>query len=88
MGYFVYILQSDSSGKYYIGSTDNIQRRVSQHNAGYSKATKSGVPWVLKRAEEYSTLTEARQREAQIKRMKSKKWIEWLLGEGVQKNLE
>ena len=79
--YFVYILQSDSTGKYYIGCTDNVERRVFQHNAGYSKATKGGVPWEVKRVEEFQTLMAARRREAQIKRMKSRKWIEELLGE-------
>ena len=79
--YAVYILKSDSAGKYYIGCTDNVERRVNQHNAGYSKATKSGVPWKLKRVEEFPTLAQARHREAQIKRMKSKKWIDQLLGE-------
>jgi len=81
MSHFVYILKSDSTGKYYIGCTDNVQRRIFQHNSGYSKATKAGVPWVLKRVEEFPTLAQARRREAQIKRMKSRKWIEELLGE-------
>jgi len=81
MSYFVYILKSDSAGKYYIGCTNNVERRIIQHNAGYSKATKAGIPWVVKRVEEFPTLAQARQREAQIKRMKSGKWIDQLLGE-------
>ncbi len=86
MSNFVYILKSDSTGKYYIGCTDDVERRVNQHNAGYSKATKGGVPWAVKRVEEFPTLAAARQREAQIKRMKSRKWIEQLLGERVPMN--
>ncbi len=81
IAYFVYILQSDSNGKFYIGSTGDLEKRLAQHNAGYSKSTKAGVPWTLRRVEEYPTLVEACKRERQIKKMKSRKWIESLLGE-------
>ncbi len=80
MSHFVYILQSKSNGKYYIGCSGNIEKRLAQHNSGYSKSTKAGVPWVLKRVEEFPTLVKARKREREIKKMKSRKWIEQLLG--------
>jgi len=32
MAYWVYILQSESSGRYYCGQTDDLERRVDQHN--------------------------------------------------------
>ena len=81
MSHFVYILQSNSNRKYYIGCTGNVEKRLAHHNAGYSKSTKAGVPWALKRVEEFPTLAGARQRENEIKKMKSRKWIEQLLGE-------
>ena len=79
MPYFVYILKSRKNGKYYVGSSKNVELRLFQHNAGYSKSTKNGVPWELKLAEEYESLAEAMNREAEIKKMKSRKWIEELL---------
>ena len=45
--FYVYVLRSESTGRRYIGSTANIAERLSQHNAGYCKATKHGVPWKL-----------------------------------------
>ncbi|MFA6470304.1 MAG: GIY-YIG nuclease family protein [Bacteroidota bacterium] len=40
--YFVYILQSLTSGKFYVGHTDNLPKRVQQHNSGYNPSTKPG----------------------------------------------
>ncbi len=65
--YFVYILKSQKSSKYYIGQTTNIKRRLLQHNNGKSKSTKSGIPWELVYSEDYATRTESVQRERYIK---------------------
>jgi putative endonuclease len=43
--YEVYILYSESTGKYYKGQTDDLEDRLRRHNHGYEKATKSGIPW-------------------------------------------
>ncbi len=67
-------------GSYYIGATDNIVRRLNQHNEGKVKSTKSYKPWRLIYNESYSTLSEARRREIKIKRWKSRKAIEKLIG--------
>jgi putative endonuclease len=45
--YEVYILYSESTGKYYKGQTDNLEGRLRRHNHGYEKATKRGIPWKL-----------------------------------------
>ncbi|MBI9062488.1 MAG: GIY-YIG nuclease family protein, partial [Marinilabiliaceae bacterium] len=34
MNYFVYILQSQRSGKYYCGQTNNVSDRLQRHNKG------------------------------------------------------
>ncbi len=68
---FIYILQcADKS--YYVGSTNNLERRVHQHNHAKSGAhyTKIRRPVVLKYSEEVATLAEARAREAELKRLK------------------
>ena len=41
--FFIYILKSLDSRKYYIGSTKNVERRLSLHNAGQVQSTKSRV---------------------------------------------
>ena len=76
---YCYILYSTKLEKYYVGSTPDIQRRIMDHNRGKEKFTKTGVPWVLMHKEIFETLAEARKRELQIKKQKSRKYIEQLI---------
>ena len=76
MPYIVYILYSATLDKFYTGSCQDIDTRIQQHNDGRNKSTKAGKPWIVKYTEVYKTLIEARKREAAIKRMKSRKYIE------------
>ena len=69
--YFVYILQSLSSGRYYIGFTDHLIRRFHQHQAGASLATRGRGPWWLPYYEIYPTRIEAVRREQELKRKKN-----------------
>ena len=78
MQYKVYIIYSQSLNKYYTGSCEDFPTRLSQHNAGRNKSTKAGIPWALKHLEKFNSLSEARAREAYIKKMKSRKYIESL----------
>jgi putative endonuclease len=77
-----YILYSQKLDKYYIGSCINMDIRLRQHNSGVSKFTRVGIPWIVAYAEEYTLLSDARRRELQIKRMKSRKYIEDLIQKG------
>ena len=45
MGFAVYILFSEKLGRYYVGSTEDVEKRLSAHNAGLSKFTSIGIPW-------------------------------------------
>jgi putative endonuclease len=73
--YHVYILQSESSGRYYIGQTIDLAVRVAYHNANYSRSLKNRGPWKLMYSETYATRAEAVRRERQIKRWKSRELI-------------
>ena len=53
MTFFVYILQSQSTGRYYIGQAKNLIERVAYHNAGYSLTLKNRGPWTLVYSQEY-----------------------------------
>jgi len=81
--FYLYILQSDSTGRYYIGQTDNLDRRFSEHNdACYtsSKTTKRfRGPWKLVYSEKYKTRSETMTRERQIKTWKNRKAIDKLI---------
>ncbi len=43
--WYVYILKSKSSDFRYVGSTNNLNRRLSEHNNGESQSTKAYVPF-------------------------------------------
>lgn len=45
--YFVYILKSLKDGNLYIGRTNNIERRLKEHNSGKVRSTKSRIPFIL-----------------------------------------
>jgi len=45
--WYVYILKSARDKKLYIGSTDDINRRLLEHNSGEIEATKNRVPLIL-----------------------------------------
>ena len=77
--YVVYILESGKSGHYYIGQTDNLEKRIREHNLGKSKSTKSGIPWSLIYKEIYETRKDAIRREKDLKRKKKRRAIETLI---------
>ena len=66
----VYVLQNSFSKRYYVGSTNNIVRRIEEHNRGQTKSTKQKGKWTLIYKEEYSTALEANRRERQLKSYK------------------
>jgi putative endonuclease len=75
--FWAYILEN-SSGRFYVGSTDDLERRLSQHNdpaAASGKYCPKNGPWKLVWKEAFTTRGHAMQRERQIKRMKSAQWI-------------
>ena len=78
MRYSVYILKS-KNGSYYIGSTNDATERIAYHNSGKVISTKNGRPWKMIYVENFDTLSDARKREIQIKKWKSRKAIERLL---------
>ena len=79
---FTYILFSEELNKYYMGACVNLERRLYEHNIGHSKFTSIGMPWKIVYTEEYPTLADAVKREKQIKRLKSRKYIDDLILKG------
>ncbi|HSB07145.1 MAG TPA: GIY-YIG nuclease family protein [Thermodesulfobacteriota bacterium] len=45
--WFVYILRSSRDNKLYIGSTNDLQRRLSEHNSANVESTKCRIPFTL-----------------------------------------
>jgi putative endonuclease len=69
---WVYILRSDRTGRFYIGHTTDILRRLALHNARAVKATRHQAPWTLAYTEGHSDTTSARKREWELKKLKSR----------------
>ena len=84
--FYTYILQSTKSGRYYVGHTEDVEKRLERHNAGKVNATRNKGPWVLMSYEAYQTKLEANSRELYIKSMKSRVFIEKLIAEFKNKN--
>ena len=70
MSCFVYVLGSEGNGGYrtYVGWTTDLERRLSEHNAGIGARSTRGRKWVLLYSECYTTRGEAMSREWHIKR--------------------
>ncbi|HNZ73204.1 MAG TPA: GIY-YIG nuclease family protein [bacterium] len=77
--YYLYILQSAKDGSYYIGYTENIERRLHEHNNYVGRYTSGKRPWVLVYSEGYAEKDTVLKREHQLKKMKSRKYIEDLI---------
>ena len=65
--YYVYVLQSLKDGSTYIGFTEDLEKRLLEHNAGKTKSIKHKVPFKIAYIEQYENKTEARKREIRLK---------------------
>ena len=65
--FFVYILKSLKDGDLYTGSTDNLVKRIEEHNSGRSISTQSRRPFKCIYFEGYLSEKDARKREHNLK---------------------
>jgi len=68
--FYTYIIQSVKTGRYYTGSTNNIKRRLKEHNKNQTPSLKNRGPFKLIYRETYLTRKEAAKREYKIKSYK------------------
>jgi len=81
---YVYILK-DEAGKFYIGSTDDIDRRMGQHRSGHTQTTRRmNLPGLVFN-QVFPTLDQARKIEKRLKQLKRKDYIEKIIREGYIK---
>jgi len=67
MKYYTYVLKSLKNKNIYVGSTQNIEKRIDLHNAGKVKSTKAYKPWELLEYEAHNSRSEAVLRERFLK---------------------
>jgi putative endonuclease len=65
--FYTYVLRSLKDRNLYIGYTSDIQRRLTEHNSGKTKSTKSRIPFELIFFEEFETRSGAMKREKFLK---------------------
>ena len=73
--YYLYIIESIVHKKLYTGFTDNLQSRLSKHNSGSVRSTKSFKPYKIIYTECFADKTSARKRELFLKSGQGRKWI-------------
>ncbi len=79
--YYIYILYSAVHDKYYVGQTNDLERRLLEHNESPRNSyTSKYRPWKMIRSFEIGeSLGLARKVENHIKRQKSKAFLEDLI---------
>jgi len=66
--FYVYVLKSDKDGDIYVGYTNDLKRRLEEHNNEHEKATYLKTPFQLVYYEAYRERADAKTREKQLKR--------------------
>lgn len=69
--FYVYVIKSRKDESLYIGFTQDLRKRFSEHNLGLSKYTKSRTPFALVYYEAYVSEKDARIREKKLKKFKN-----------------
>jgi putative endonuclease len=73
--YFVYAIKSENRNYIYVGLTNNIERRLAEHNGGMNKTTKPYRPFSLIYSEQFETRVEACKKEKLFKGGSGKEFL-------------
>ena len=75
MSYYVYIMESESSGQWYYGFSENLDQRILDHQSNRAKHTRFKGPWRLIFKKEFTNKTDALQFEKYLKSTRNKEYI-------------
>ena len=83
--FYVYILWSEKTQKFYCGYTSNMDSRLKRHNSGWEKSTRYGTPWRIIWRTEKASRSEAMELEKKLKSLTQKRLIQFIrkYSEGV-----
>ena len=73
--YVTYILYSNKLKKFYIGQTEDLNRRLEEHNRGKTPFLAAGIPWALIFSKESVSRSEAMRLEKQIKKRGAARYL-------------
>ncbi len=82
--WWVYILQSATTNRFYIGHTARLDTRIDEHNSGHTRSTRGRGPWRLVYHESFATQSEAAARERQLKSWKSHRSLQDLIDQQAE----
>ena len=77
--YFVYAIYSESRNYLYVGLSDNVERRLKEHNSGKNRTTRAYRPFRLIHMESFNSRSEARAREIILKSGYGKEFLKSLI---------
>ncbi len=60
--YYVYVLRSVNFERFYVGLTDNVERRLNEHYKSKTSSTRFYAPWEWVFVENFETRVQARER--------------------------
>ena len=72
---YVYAIKSKVKNYIYVGMTNNLDRRIMEHNNGENKSTKAYKPFIVIFTELFLTRIEARKKEKYLKSGIGKEWL-------------
>ena len=81
--FYTYILISLADRKFYIGYTENVHKRLDQHNNGENQSTKSRLPFELLYFEAHRSKQDALRRESYFKTTSGKRTLRNMLKESL-----
>ena len=76
--YYTYIIESHSNFRWYIGHSNDIERRLTEHNSGQNKSTRGKGPWKLIFLRNFDNNLDANRFELKLKKLRNKKFISQL----------
>jgi len=77
--FYTYVLKSVNYSNRYVGFTENINKRLAEHNRGKCRYTSGRRPWKLVYSEEYLTRGESVAREKFLKTGQGRKFLDQIL---------
>ena len=86
MCYYVYIISSENLGRFYVGQTRNVSKRIFEHNQALSTYTSTGIPWHLECVIHKATLEEALTLERKLKNLSRARKIRFIQKYGTKIN--
>lgn len=81
--FYTYVLRSDKTGMFYTGTTNNLRRRLEEHNKGKVFYTKSKLPVKLVYFEACLNKNDAYRRERYLKTGMGKRYLKNRIKEGL-----